>query len=300
MAPVWHCRSAMRKSIEELRTGGVTFEAHEAVAIAQQLISSLRDQPDMGIAKPPYGPPCAENVFLHDDGAVTCTGCVATPVVSEVGILLEQMLPGGSLRVPGGLRYTIARALLNVDVPPFGSLDEFARDLARHERGSREAAVRGVLARARTTRALTSAVPTDRRRMNESASELRRALREADARLYEQQLATPVYDVNVPRSQIRSVPAAAACLAAGLLLIGTGEFMHRQQRPLTVTQTVPVSPAAVAPEPLEPKTRGLEQVTPSVTPARVDAARDRGIITVRDVPPFGKGAARPAPRRLYH
>jgi hypothetical protein len=291
----------MRKSIAELHAAGVTFEAHEAVAVAQQLISSLRDQPDMGMARPPYGPPCAKTVFLHDDGNVTCSGCVATPVVSEVGIVLEEMLPGGSLRVPGGLRYTIARALLNVDVPPFGSLDEFARDLARHEKGDRQSAVRAVLARAPGIRALTRPVPADRRRMNESATQLRRALREADARIYEQQLATPVYDVNVP-PQGRCVPAAAACLAAGLMLICTGEFMHRRQQPIAVAQTAPISSAATAADASRELTTApapaVADVAPAVAPAQVDAAPDRGIIAVREIPPFARAAARPEPRRV--
>ena len=90
--------------------------------------------------------------------------------------------------MPGGLRYTIARALLEVDVPPFDSLDDFSRDLARHEHGDRAGIVRRLLRASRL-----SAVGARRYRRpidgtcHAPATELRRALREADARLYEYQ-----------------------------------------------------------------------------------------------------------------
>jgi hypothetical protein len=115
----------MSTSIAECRAAGVVFEADEAVAIAQQLITALRDPGNTDEVHTPYGPPSAENVFLEEDGSVACRGCRVTPVVSEIAIFLEDLLPPGSPRVPGGLRYTMARALLNVDVPPFDSLADF-------------------------------------------------------------------------------------------------------------------------------------------------------------------------------
>ena len=51
----------MAISIAELRGAGIRFEATEAVAIAQQLISSLRDRNAPDQAEPPYGPPSAAN-----------------------------------------------------------------------------------------------------------------------------------------------------------------------------------------------------------------------------------------------
>ena len=167
------------------------LEADEAVAIAQQLIAALRDLRETDEVQPPYGPPSTENVFLKEDGTVLCRGCKATAEVSDIGHFLESLLPEGSPRVPGGLRYTIARALLNVDVPPFGSLDDFSRDLARHEFGDRAAAVRRALARYGAVSAAAAVPRVDRRRQHASVTDLRRALREADARLFEREQQLP-------------------------------------------------------------------------------------------------------------
>jgi hypothetical protein len=104
-----------------------------------------------------------------------------TPVVSEVAIFLEDLLPPGSPRVPGGLRYTMARALLNVDVPPFDSLDDFSRDLARHERGNGATLVKRALVV--TCVVLTAPMPIDRRR-NPTSATTYGASRDADVRLY--------------------------------------------------------------------------------------------------------------------
>ena len=271
----------MTRSIVELESSGITLEANEAVAIAQQLISDLLNQRANEL-QPPYGPPSPDNVWLGDDGSVVCRGCSTTPAVSEVGIFLETLLTADSRRVPGGLRYTIARALLNVDVPPFDSLDDLSRDLKRHEHGARADLVRGVLTRARGER--TAALsPVERRTARASASELRRALREADARWYEYQpTATParVLDVHPPAlpPRDRSTTAAAACLAAGLALIGTGEFMHRRQPLIPVT---PMAPIAAQPVYVEAPRVELEP----------------GILAVRDVPSGSTRLVR-EPRRV--
>ena len=289
----------MTRSIAELRAAGVVFTADEAVAITQQLTVMLRDPHEGDLVQPPFGPPSAQNVFLSDDGSVVCRGCRATPAVSEIGIFLESLLPDGSIRVPGALRYTIARALLNVDVPPFDSLDELTRDLARHERGSRAEWVRGVLARAAGQRpAATTLALVDRRRTRPSESELRRALREADARLFEQQPPIIVQQIDVQPSPARSLGAAAAGLAAGVALMCAGEFMHSGRPPIAATQT---APAVVAPaRPLQaavdqaPRREPFPRVDPSA-PAAPDPMR--GIIAVRDVPSTPVRARRPEPRR---
>jgi hypothetical protein len=226
---------------------------------------------------------------LNDDGSVACRGCRTTPAVSEVGIFLEALLPAGSPRVPGGLRYIIARALLNVDVPPFDSLADLSRDLERHERGDRAQVVRGVLARARGQRAGTPAL-VERRRASASASELRRALREADARWYEHQLQVtpaPVIDLYPPALPPRdrtTTTGVAACVAAGLALICTGEFMHRRQTPILVMRPAPIvaQPAAAEPPRVEPE-RGIP---------------GSGIIVVRDVRSGPAHASHPAARRF--
>jgi hypothetical protein len=136
-------------SIAELRGAGTTIDAEEAVAITQQLISMLSIRRDVDEGRPPYGAPSADNVFLNEDGSVSCRGCTTTPTVSEVGVFLHALLPAGLPHVPGSLRYTIACSMLhvNVDAPSFGPLDDFSRDLLPHEHGVRADVVRQVLRR---------------------------------------------------------------------------------------------------------------------------------------------------------
>jgi hypothetical protein len=282
----------MTMSIAELRAAGMTFEADEAIAIAQQLIASLREPRGADEVRAPYGPPSAQNVFLNEDGSVSCRGCMTTPAVSEVGIFLDELLPAGSPRVPGAVRYTIARSLLDVDVPPFDSLDEFSQDLARHERGNRAAIVRRVLARARGQRAIVPMALVERRRGRASASALRRELREADLRLFQQRFqqregrnAMPaVLDLaaQAPVPQRSRTPiATAACLAAGLSLIVAGELMHVRHAPIAAPQATPqviqASPAA----PLDAQRTATSEAR--VDHERIVVAPDRGIIAVRHV-----------------
>ena len=59
------------------------------------------------------------------------------------------MLPqGGGPGVPGGLRYAVARALLEVDAPPFDSLQALSVSLSRFETGDRRQVLRSLMARA--------------------------------------------------------------------------------------------------------------------------------------------------------
>lgn len=291
----------MESSIAELQAAGTQLEADEAVAIAQQLIEVLRDPRANAEVEPPYGPPSAETVFLKSDGTVSCRGCGTTPGVSEVGIFLHALLREGAAKVPGGLRYTIARALLDVDVPPFDSLDDFSRDLARHERGGRTEIVRRLLRRARGERTAIAVAPFDRRRASTSpsATELRRALREAEVRLYEQQhpSESPVKAMSVidqlpaPPIQLQapSTPApehrtltAVAGLAAGIALICTGELMHKRTE--AIVQTPPSAP--------------LIAQAPAPPPPAVPVALEPGLVAVRDVPSISAPASRPEAQRL--
>lgn len=85
----------------------------------------------------PFGPPTLDNVEIGKDGAVVCPHCGVTPAVSEIGALLDGMLPRSTfVRVPGGLRYTIARALNEVDAPPFDSIAALSDVLVRYDRGN--------------------------------------------------------------------------------------------------------------------------------------------------------------------
>ena len=238
-------------SIAELLSAGVRLEAAEAVAITQQLIQSLRGA-SASTLEPPYGPPTAATVVLGADGSVSCIGCGSTPAISEVAIFLDALLQPGAPRVPGGLRYTLARALLEVDVAPFDSLDAFSLALARHERGDRAEAVRRLVRRAEPACAAAAVTAADRRRPRASATELRRALREADARLYAQQTRS-LLPPPPRQSAMRTMPAVAACVGTGLMLIATGEFMKRSERPVpppaavVASVTVPANQAMPAP-----------------------------------------------------
>src|SRR5438046_906724 len=108
---------------------GVRPDPHEAIAITQQLIHN-------GAASP-----SPDNVELASDGTVVCVGCAATPAVFEMAILLNQLVPPGTPGSPGGLRYTIARGLLEVEAPPFDSIHDFSRALRRFEIGERRAVI---------------------------------------------------------------------------------------------------------------------------------------------------------------
>jgi hypothetical protein len=209
--------------------------------------------------------------------------------VSEVAFLLEELLSSGSLRVPGGLRYTIARALLNVEAPPFESLEQFSLDLSRHERGDRAEIVRRALARARDRRVMAATTFVERRRSRYSATALRRELREADLRLYQTRAGlsheptTTVIDLvaspGAPKRD-RTSTAAAACLAAGLSLIAVGELMHSRSAPSDVAETDrPGLVVEARPVPLTTRTvladtpRGVLEL-PVASPAPRIAVRD--------------------------
>jgi len=121
--------------LADLIAQGVRVEPHEAVAIAQLLMESGAVAPS------------AENVQLSTDGTAWCIGCDVTPAVFEIAGLLQNLVPPGTPGVPGALRYAIARALLEVDAPPFDSLADFSRSLQRFERGDRAAVVRSLIGR---------------------------------------------------------------------------------------------------------------------------------------------------------
>lgn len=158
------------------------LKPYEAVAIAQQLITSTNADVQ---GSSPLGPLSLDNVCLGMDGSVTCGTSIVRPAVSEIGVLLAEMLPReGTTRVPGALRYTIARALLEVDAPPFDSVTHLSAALARHEQGDRVAVLRDLYARAASKPSKSVATTVDRRRRAPSATMLRRQLREADEELF--------------------------------------------------------------------------------------------------------------------
>ena len=216
--------------IADLIAAGVQFRPEEAVAIAQQLIhttATIVSTP----AIVPLGPPSPGNVRLHADGSVTCDGYHVKPAVFEMAILVQTLLPPGSMRVPGGLRYAIARALLEVDAPPFDSIEEFSRVLERFERGHRREVVRR--ARARSTeerlpfvRPYSVAASGDRRRTSPPPTVLRRELREADRLLYERRPVTIMFPTPTPTAKRTPLRLPAAILAGGAILAGVADRLY--------------------------------------------------------------------------
>jgi hypothetical protein len=291
-------------SLEELQTAGVSVSPHEAVAIIQSLVHMELSALD---STPPFGPPAIESVAICADGSVVCRGCAATPGVYELGILLQTLLEGAP-RVPGGLRYAIGRALLEVEAPPFDSLEQFSRGLERFEQGDRRAVVRGLFARGpmvQPAEVAGSVAPFpargERRRNGASSAELRRHLREVDRQLFEQRRATAV-PVRVadegPTPRWRRAPIAAG-LAAGLALVALGEYLHQQSAPLVRTpppamarSTAPAVPNVTR----EPNERS--RAVPDTPPARVTPAAREDSHVEAVVPPAPRLARRSAPSGL--
>jgi len=239
-------------SVAEVLAADIRLKPEEAIAIAQQLIQpdsgGAESQPHPSRANPPFGPPTLENVFLESSGRVSCTTSEATPAVSEVARFIEQLLPSDGIRIPGSLRYTLARAQLEVDAPPFDSLEEFAEALARYERGDRAEHVCRVLDRARAALAGRSvkSPAVDRRRLTSEIFELRRQLRESDERLYDQQRAidTLVAVAGVPPAKHGRFSVVAAGLAIGLTLAGAGELMRSRPDVAPPIQAASLAPAS--------------------------------------------------------
>lgn len=254
-------------SIADLRRQ-VPIPADAAVAIAQQLIHSRSAE----APHPPLGPPSEATVFLAADGGVRCVSSEATPAVSEIAILLDTLVPAGSPAVPAGLRYVIARALLDVDAPPFDSVERFSEALSRFERGDRASLVRDLVERWEMV-GVTAAtpMPLERRRLV-GADDLRRHPREADAQWYQPHRLAPAV-VEIPQKRSRLVPAVAACLAAGIALIVAGGPMHS-----STTRVVP-SVAGRAADPVQHPDR-LTTTAPAV---RIAPAVERHAVARRPV-----------------
>jgi len=251
------------KTLAEMMDRNVEIVFADAVAIAQQLIC----EPDvLAGAEAPYGPLTLQSVAVTAEGTVRCLHTAATPTVVEVGLLLHDLLRS-SQRVPGRLRYTVGRALHEVEAPPFESTREFSTALERFELCERREQLASLFERARAASALDAGVLTlsapkpivsghpERRTHQQSAAELRRHLRDADLRLYEaQRLSTPG-DHPVRKSRLRRAPIAA-CMVAGVTLVAAGEIAHLGQQAPTPGASQPPSfqiapniPSATEPQP---------------------------------------------------
>jgi tetratricopeptide (TPR) repeat protein len=206
------------QSVQDLIDRGLELSHGEAIAIAQQLVTSVEAQVEPA---PPLGPPSLDNVRLGPDGSVICSECTIRPAVAEVATLLRAMLPRhGTTRVPGALRYAIARALGEVDAPPFDSLADLSRVLARHEQGDRFQVLRELHARAAVMAPRVAVTNRDRRDHGPAVAELRRHLREADEALFHLVNGASVKDREDIRSPVRPGRALGSRTAAGFLVIG--------------------------------------------------------------------------------
>jgi hypothetical protein len=203
-----------------------------------------------------------------------------------VAIFLESILPPG-VPVHGGLRYSLARALLDVDAPPYDSLEDFSLALARYERADRAQVVRGLVARASRVRATGGLVVVRRHHAAASLAKFRRQLRdEANARVPVGDLAIDASSVSAARARHRpsGLQPLAVGLALGLALISVGEILHSQR----------TSYAAVAPQPVS--------VNETIhTPAVANTLSDQGTLRAASAhaaaPPGAEALGKPEARR---
>jgi Helix-turn-helix domain/WD40-like Beta Propeller Repeat len=134
-----------RVSLAELAASGVRLRAADAVAI----VSEICRQRDGGALR---GIPSAHIVRLTAQGAVVVEGPVNTdrPPVAAAAALLDELLENfdapAEYRAPGALRLAVARALGTLDLPPYGSLDEFCDAIRRFSAPSLERVVRDLFA----------------------------------------------------------------------------------------------------------------------------------------------------------
>jgi len=236
--------TAEQISISELLSMGITLDADEALAVALAL---MRDRSSAMSSSPPHEPLLPENVYLGSDGSVVCRGCGTPPAVSEVALFLRRLLPIGTAGVPGGLHYTIARALQDVDAPAFDSAEDFSRALARFQHGDGAQFLRGLLERVELGSAtLTAARP--------------------------------------PRPW-KGV-AVAAWVTAAVTLIASGEAIHRwlavppgttaareaQRHDVVLDAPVPEAPVVSVPEPMPRRTARATRLSAKALPGRASRA----------------------------
>lgn len=119
-----------RVSLTELIAAGIRLKPAEAAAIVSDVCRQQADGRLRGI-------PSAHVIRISDDGRVTAEGPVNAdgPVIEAAAQLLDGLVRDRDappeFRMPGGLRLALARGLRQMDLPAFGSLDEFAVSIGR-------------------------------------------------------------------------------------------------------------------------------------------------------------------------
>jgi len=292
-----------RVFLRDVMVRAVELQPCEAVAIAQQVIVST--DIDAG-QRSPHAALSLDSIRLGADGSVVCEPCVTRPGPAEIGRLLAEMLPhNGSARVPGALRFTIARALLQVEAPPFDSVFQLSAVLSRHEQRDRIAIVRDLYARAATKSTTTNtATGADRRRQAPDAATLRRQLREADEELFAHlnrtvaQPAAPqpapprtaMVDPFVPRFESLASPVAdrhfkaadwvAGAMVALLISFGAGYTAVTTLRRPHLARPAAPAPLATEPSTIDTNRRQLRD-DETVAPGTVSRSGDRHTSSAR-------------------
>ena len=119
-----------RVSLAELAAADIPLRPDEAVAIIAEICRQHSSGRLPGI-------PSAGVIRLTRDGAVVAEGPMTAGAagVARAAHLLNELLPGfdapAGYRARGALRLVIARALGTLDLPPYGSLQDFSAALGR-------------------------------------------------------------------------------------------------------------------------------------------------------------------------
>lgn len=133
-------------SLADLASSGLPIHHDQAVAIVREVVWRTCEGQLPGV-------PSAHIVRLHQSGEISVEGPIATDdrAVVRAATLLQGLLPGfdapAELRVPGALRLVLARALGTVDLPAYGSLQEFGDALTRFASPQLSDAVRSLVIR---------------------------------------------------------------------------------------------------------------------------------------------------------
>lgn len=202
------------RTLQQAIDAGVTVTSEEAVAIVQELIASAAHN-DESDESPVAAVPMVDDIHIQSDGSVRSLRTPACLTVRGAGELLDAILPKGEgARVPGPIRYIVARALGQVDAPSFESIAALSAALSRHEHRDRAAVLHDLCARALcpaemahddrgnrpsvvvtfeptpasprlvTTRSPLASGRRERRQTAPSVDTLRRQLREVEGELY--------------------------------------------------------------------------------------------------------------------
>jgi Tol biopolymer transport system component len=150
--------NAGKASLAQLLEADVPFDSHDVAAIVGEVCLLAQDDQ---IRQGPL-PLTPGKVWLDRSGAVTLSPATRL-TVRDLGDLLEILLLAprrrSGTRFPPGLLIASARAIGQIDLPPFASPAELATALARFQPADRADAIQGLVARWATTQVVEEAPP---------------------------------------------------------------------------------------------------------------------------------------------